>query len=257
MPNCSSEPNNDTRSEGTCPSPGLLPTTHWTRVLAGGDASSGTEAKQAFAWLCEAYWQPLYVYLRRKGNDTQRAEDLVQGFFAHLLSRSEHWFSHVDRTQGRFRTYLLGAVDFYVRDEWVRETAIKRGGGKRLFYFDAQDEERHWDLPRHLTPVEAYEKRWALALLDRVMRLLEQEYRDRDKSGCFEMLCPHLLKEAGAETYLDVGRKLGMSEGAVTQEIRRMKERYGRLVRLEIQETVGSPAEVEDELRHLMEVLAL
>jgi DNA-directed RNA polymerase specialized sigma24 family protein len=247
---------NDHSTEGTCPPLGLLPTTHWTQVLAARDASE-TGAREAFAWLCEAYWRPLYVYLRRKGNDIERAEDLVQGFFAHLLSRSEHWFSHVDRTQGRFRTYLLGAVDFYVRDEWVRETAGKRGGGKRFLYIDAQDEECHRGLPRHLTPVEAYEKRWALALLERVMRLLEQEYQERGKSGCFEMLCPHLLKEAGDETYLDVGQKLGMSEGGVTQEIRRMKERYGRLVRSEIQETVGSPAEVEDELRHLMEVLAL
>jgi RNA polymerase sigma-70 factor (ECF subfamily) len=246
---------NDHSTEGTCATPRLLPTTHWTQVLAARDASE-TKAREAFAWLCEAYWRPLYVYLRRKGNDVERTEDLVQGFFAHLLSRSEHWFSHVDRTQGRFRSYLLGAVDFYVRDQWQRETAAKRGGGKRFLYIDAQDEESHWDLPRHLTPVEAYEKRWALALLDRVMRLLEQEYRDRGKSACFEMLCPHLLKEAGAGTYSEVGRKLGMSEGAVAQEIRRMKERYGGLVRSEIQETVGSPAEVEDELRHLMGILA-
>jgi DNA-directed RNA polymerase specialized sigma24 family protein len=244
----------DRATEGTCPASGLLPTTHWTEVLAAKNPSE-TRAREAFAWLCEVYWRPLYVYLRRKGNDSEGAEDLVQGFFTHLLSRSHHWFSQVDRTQGRFRTYLLGAVDFYVRDQWQREMAGRRSGGKRFLFIDAQDEERHWESLRQLSPLEAYEKRWALALLERVMRLLQREYQERGKSACFEMLCPHLLKEAGAETYAEAGRKLGLSEGAVTQEVRRMKERYGRLVRSEIQETVGSPTEVDDELRHLMEIL--
>jgi RNA polymerase sigma-70 factor (ECF subfamily) len=228
--------------------------TRWSRVLAAG-GNSTESARQALEQLCEAYWRPLYGFLRYKGNSHHQAEDLVQGFFAYLLSREENWFGKVQRERGRFRTYLLNALGFYVRDQWKKTQSTTKEGKQLVFSIDAKEEEgQTWDLPDHRSPEQEYERRWALALLDRVFKRMEQEAIQKGKALQFQELCPHILKDAGNETYKDVALKLGMNENSVTQEVHRMKKRYGALLQAEIAETVGDPDEIQAELAHLLEV---
>ncbi len=234
--------------------PAVFATTHWSVVLNAANPGS-TEAGEALERLCRAYWYPLYAFVRRKGHDAVEAQDLTQAFFARLLEKN--YLAQADRARGRFRTFLLSALNHFLADEWDKANRQKRGGGKVVVSFDqAAAEERYQMEPvDELDPAKIYERRWVTTLFDNVFNRLEQEFTAQDKSDHFAHLRDLLTGEKPDNTYAEIGERLGMSESAVKKAVQRMRERYRQLFREEIAQTVGSAAEIEDELRHVSAVI--
>lgn len=232
----------------------VFATTHWTVVLAAGDAGS-PQAEAALEELCRGYWYPLYAYARRAGQGIEAAEDLTQEFFARLLQKD--YLRVADRRRGRFRWFLLTAFKCFLANEWDREKALKRGGGNRPLALDALTAEQRYQL-EPADPLSAdlvFERRWAITLLETARLRLRSEYSATGKGDRFELLEGSMPGERTEKTYAQIGAELGMSEGAVKTEVHRMKRRYAELMREEVARTVAVEAEIDLELRHLIDVL--
>jgi len=229
-------------------------TTHWSVVLTAGRWDT-TLAQVALAKLCRIYWHPLYAYVRRRGYSPHDAEDLTQEFFARLLKRND--VATVGPDRGKFRSYLLGAMNHFLSDEWDKARAQKRGGGKVIHLDTAVAESVYaQDHADALTPERIFDRRWAVTVLEEVHHRLQQEHRREGKAAQFEALRFSLMGERSAVPYAELAGKLGMSEGAVKVAVHRLRQRYRTLLREFIAETVATPDEVEDELRYLMRALA-
>jgi RNA polymerase sigma-70 factor (ECF subfamily) len=189
------------------------------------------------------------------GHRPDEAQDLTQAFFAHLLESES--LSRADPRKGRFRSFLLGALKYFLVNEWQREHRLKRGGGCAVFSLDETDPETRLatEPADELTPEMAYERRWAEAVLAQVLDRLRSEFAAGGQVERFNALKVFLLAGQEPASYAEVAAQLGLSEAAVKSAIYRLRQRYGELIRAEIAHTVASPAEVEDELRHLLTVL--
>lgn len=231
-----------------------FPSTQWSVVLAAGVARS-SEARRALESLCEAYWYPLYAYVRRRGHDFHEAQELTQEFIARLIENRS--IEVADRKRGRFRSFLVASLKHFLANEWDRGRAKKRGGDARVFSFDADDAERRYSLePVHgMTPEVVYERRWALILVERVVEGLRAEAKKARKLKLFEALTPYLMGEAGGRSYADVARELRMSEGAVKTAVHRLRRRFREHLREEIAGTVSDPEDIEDEIRYLISMI--
>ncbi len=234
---------------------GTFATTHWSVVLMAGQ-SSDSQASEALEQLCRTYWYPLYAYVRRRGHGHEEAQDLTQGFLLQLLERKS--FARVDRERGRFRSFLLGGLNYFLADEHARANAQKRGGGQPVVSFDALAAEQRYALEPldQLSPDKLFERQWALALLDRVLARLEQEFQEAGKADLFERLRGFLVADVGQETYAAAAAGLGMTGEAVKKAVQRMRHRYYALFREEVSHTLADPAEVDEELRYLCAVMA-
>jgi RNA polymerase sigma-70 factor (ECF subfamily) len=230
--------------------------TRWSLVLAAGHRSS-PDAQRAMASLCEAYWYPLYAYVRRRVPDINQAHDLTQDFFAELLAKN--YVGSATAERGRFRAFLLTALKHFLFKEWDRAKAQKRGGGKVPIPldFESADSRYRIESSRGLTAEEHYDREWAVALLGRIMQRLEDESVESGKSKQFEELKGYLIGEHNGETYADVATRLGMTEAAVKMAAHRLRRRYRELLREEIAETVNTPDEVDDEIHKLFAALQL
>ena len=229
-----------------------FPTTRWTLVVAAGDPQR-KEARSALASLCENYWYPLYAYLRRRGYTADQAQDLTQEFFMRILEG--RYLDRADPEKGRFRSFLLTSLKFFVADEGDRERAHKRGGGVLVPLEFSSGEERYQRETAHdETPERIFERRWALSLLDRVVERLRDEFVHHGRAEHFERLKMFLLGQSDAP-YAALAREMNTSEGALKVAIHRLRKRYRDLFRQEIADTVADPAEVESELRYLAAVL--
>jgi RNA polymerase sigma-70 factor (ECF subfamily) len=236
----------------TLPGSSQFPTTRWTLVVAAGDPQR-KEARSALVTLCENYWYPLYAYLRRRGYPSDQAQDLTQGFFIRVLEG--RYLDRVDPEKGRFRSFLLTSLKFFVSDERDRRGAHKRGGGAVFSLQFVSGEERYQHEPAHdETPERIYERRWALAVLDRVVERLRNEFVQHGRPEHFERLKVFLLGQSDAP-YAALAREMNTSEGALKVAIHRLRKRYRELFRHEIADTVADPAQVESELRFLAAVL--
>lgn len=232
----------------------VFATTHWSVVLAAGQ-STGARASAAVEELCRTYWYPLYAYIRRQGYGVADAQDLTQGFFAHVLSRG--FLKRARPAKGRFRSFILGALKYFMADEWAKLQARKRGGGLTAVFLDAQSAEARY----RLEPVDwmnaerLFERRWATALLDRVLDRLEEEFSTASRKRVFDELRVFLLGEKGSASYAQVAATLQMTEGAVKVAVHRLRARYRELFLEEVGHTVEEPGEINDEVRHLFSVL--
>ena len=229
--------------------------TRWSIVIAaGGGAADSQRAHRALEHLCTAYWYPLYAFVRRQGHSPHDAQDLTQEFFARLLARN--FLGDADPAKGRFRSFLLGALKHFLSDEWDRARAQKRGGGMHLISLDAESAETRYQLePTDESSAEKiYERRWALALLDEVLKRLRDEFTRDGKEHVFEEIKSALT--GGKVPYAEIATRLEVKEGAVRTAIHRMRTRYRDLVRAEIAETVASPSDVDAEMQHLFAALA-
>lgn len=232
---------------------GILPTTHWSVVLA---ASSGDtpQCAAALEQLCRTYWYPLYVYVRRRGYGAEDARDLTQEFFARMLA--QHWVSMADPARGRFRTFVLAALNHFLTNEWRRTQCQKRGGAYQIVSWDAETAEgRYLSEPADsLTPEKIFEHRWAAALLERVLQELREEYVAAGKRDFLEAVKQQLWGERTVPQ-ATLAVRLGMTEGALKVALHRLRRRFRELLRFEVGQTVSSASGIDEELRELMSVL--
>jgi RNA polymerase sigma-70 factor (ECF subfamily) len=233
--------------------PAAFTTTHWSVVLeAQGESPAAQEALEK---LCRTYWRPVYSFVRRQGLGPEEAEDVTQGFFAQLLERKR--LSVVRKEKGRLRSFLLGALKYFMADERRRATAIKRGRGQRLIPLEELRADERIDM-EPADPVTAemiYERRWALTILEHVLSRLKDEYRAVGNAALFDSLKQLLPDEPGSPSQADIAAQLGMTDNAIRQAFYRFRQRYQSLLREEIAHTVATPGDIEDELRHLIAVL--
>ena len=229
-------------------------TTHWSVVLQAQAESPAAQA--ALEKLCRTYWGPIYAFVRRQGIGISDAEDLTQGFFTQLLERRD--LTAVRREKGRLRSYMLAALKHFMTDDRRRAMAIKRGKGERPIPLEDLGAGEWTDMEPSdlLTADRIYERRWAATVLDRALDLLKEEYTGRGNvAALFDSLAQLLPGEPGAPSRADIARQFGMTENAVAQAFHRFRQRYQTLIRQEIAHTVATPADVDDELRHLIAVL--
>jgi RNA polymerase sigma factor (sigma-70 family) len=237
------------------PSNAPFPTTRWSRVLAAGDHADPA-ARGALAELCEAYWYPLYAFVRRKGNPPEEAADLVQGTFLALLDRDA--LASVAPHRGRFRSFLLAVCTNHLADCRDRDRAAKRGGGRVAVPFDRLAAEgRYASEPASaMTAERFFERRWATSLLEHAMVRVEAESMAAGKGVLMSRLLPTLTGGRGEVPLAAIAAELGMTEGAIKMAASRLRRRYGEILREEIARTLADPGDIEDEVRDLFAALA-
>ena len=246
------------RTENSNSSPGehrgAFATTLWSLVRAAGQGSASA-ARPALEQLCRIYWYPLYAHVRRRGYSREDAEDLTQAFFTRLLTRQS--LRVADSSRGRFRCFLLAGLNHFLANEWNKTRAEKRGGDRAHLSFDTAIGEQLYDREdrRELNPEELYERSWALQFLDHVRARVRLAYAEEGKADRYEALERFLPGEEDPPSYAQAAAQLGVPEGTLKAEVHRLKRRYGELLREEVAHTVAGPGEIDDELRHLIQVL--
>ncbi len=229
-------------------------TTRWSLVVAAGDGKT-PQAREALATRCETYYLPIYAFLRRQGADGERARDLTQGFFSTLIEKN--YLGDARRERGLFRTFLLTTLKHYVANEWDRDHAIKRGGGRVLVPLDVAQAGYDDLVPaaHEETPEKLFDRRWARALLDSSMRRLREEMGRSSGLRRFERLVPYLTGDSET-AYREAAAELGISETAVKVAVHRLRRRFRAILRDEVAQTVGDPSDVDGELSHLVSILS-
>ncbi len=233
----------------------VFATTHWS-VVAAAEGSDAPRAQAALERLCQTYWYPLYIYVRRRGYQPEDAQDLTQEFFARLLKH--HWLAKADRARGRLRSFLLLAMKRFLANEWDKVRAMKRGGGAEVgpLVLDTAEARYSTEPASDTTPELEFERNWARALLDTVLALLREEYVQQGKNVLFDALKPCLIGTGEMQPYAALAAKLELSEGAVKVATHRLRRRYRERLKAEIATTVAGPEEVEAELKHLFSLFA-
>jgi RNA polymerase sigma factor (sigma-70 family) len=227
-------------------------TTHWSIVLTAQGHSS--DANEALEKLCTTYWKPIFSFLRLQGIRPEEAEDLTQGFFVLILERRD--LDTVRKEKGRLRSYLLVSLKHFLADERRRAMAAKRGKGQWLIPLEQLHHERlAVEQGRALTADQIYERRWALTVLEHVLARLRDEYRGSGNMRLFDALKKLLMDDPGRPSQAEIAADLNMTENAVKQAFHRFRRHYQLLLREEIAQTVATPDDIEDELRHLIAVV--
>jgi RNA polymerase sigma-70 factor (ECF subfamily) len=233
----------------------LFPHTRWSQVLAATQRDSA-ESAVALEAVCRAYWQPLCTYVRRCGHSSHDAEDLTQEFFRHLLEK--RWLDSADPDKGRLRTFLIVMLKNFMSNEWRRASAQRRGGGRAHAPLDTAFAETRSaaDQGSSLAPDEAFDRQWALTLLNLTVERLRAEFAAAGKPADFDALKDSLMAARGTIDYVAVATKLGVNEGAARVAAHRLRKRFREIYREEISQTLVDGADVEAELRYLAAVLA-
>jgi DNA-directed RNA polymerase specialized sigma24 family protein len=228
-------------------------TTHWSVVL---EAQGPTPAAQAaLEELCRTYWRPIYSFVRREGIGPEEAKDITQGFFALILERKD--FHSVRQEKGRLRSFLLASLKHFMANERRDAATIKHGGGRMLIPLDgiASDDSDEFHRSDALSADLLYDRRWAFTVLDRVFAHLREESQGSPGAPLLERLNELLSDEPDRPSQAEIAHEFGMTENAVKQAFHRLRQRYRQLLREEVAHTVATPADIEDELRHLIAAL--
>jgi RNA polymerase sigma-70 factor (ECF subfamily) len=231
----------------------IFSTTNWSVVLEAQGQSPA--AQEALEKLCRTYWRPVYSFIRREGTGHEEAEDLTQSFFARLLEHRN--LDAVRKEKGRLRSYLLTSLKHFLVSEHRRAVTLKRGKGEQPVPLEELAAAGLADLEPsdHLSADRVYERRWALTLMEQVLRRLKDEYCTAGNAALFDSLKQLLPDEPGAPSRAEIASQLGMTDNALRQAFHRFRQRYQLLLREEIGHTVAVASDVEDELRHLIAVL--
>ena len=228
--------------------------TSWTNLIAArqGDTVAGEAALEK---LCRSYWYPLYAHVRRRGFDPDLAQDLTQDFFFRIIR--ENYLGSADRTKGKFRSFLLAALDHFLLDQRKRANAQKRGGGQTIISLDDEDPEgRFLNEPAvDMSPEKIFTRQWFLTLYDEVLSQLRDDCVAAGKGAQFDVLKVFLTDDTGFRDYAEPAALLGMSTNAVAVAVHRLREKCRDLMYAEIARTVASPEELESEVRHLLATL--
>ena len=236
--------------------PSVFATTHWSVVLTASDTDSPA-LEQALEQLCRTYWYPLYCFVRRHGHSPSDAEDLTQAFFTHLLERGA--LKRVTREKGRFRSFLLASLKYFLADEWDKGRALKRGGGCALVSLDAEGTEERYqrECSDELTAERLYERRWAMSVLDRAFVRLQEEFAAAGKVALHDEL--RQLQDDNATdgaSYAEVAARLQMPLNTLKSHVHRFRQRYRELLCEEVSHTVAAPTDIAEEVRHLIAVVS-
>ena len=233
--------------------PRAFPHTRWSVVLAAKRTPS-PESAAALEIICQAYWYPLYAYVRRCGQSPHDAQDLTQEFFCRLLAK--RWLDSADREKGRLRSFLIVALKKFMSNEWDRVSAQRRGGGQMHAQFDTTFAESRFAADSHsLAPEETFDRQWALTLISLTTSRLRREFTAAGKPGDYDALKTCLLADRGAIDYAGVAKQLGMNEGAARVAVHRLRKRFREIYREEISQTLAEGADLDAELRHLAAAL--
>ena len=233
--------------------PRVFPNTRWSVVLAARQGAP--ESAAALETICAAYWFPLYAYVRRTGRSAHDAQDLTQAFFCRLLEK--RWLELADREKGRLRTFLVLALKRFLINEWDKESAQCRGGGRAATQIDSAFAESRFAADSHtLAPDEAFDRQWALTLIDLTLKRLRAELTSAGKAVDYGALKGCLLGARGAIDYAALAGQLGVNEGAARVAVHRLRKRFRAIYREEIAQTLADGADLDAELRHLAAALA-
>ena len=221
-------------------------TTHWSVVLAAGGEDSQA-ARTALAVLCEAYWYPLYAYIRRWGATADDAGDLTQAFLTSLLER--RGFTGLSQERGRFRAFLLASLRHFLANDAAKRRSQKRGGGAATVPLESEDSEHRYlvEPVDAETPERLYERRWALMVIDRVLLALRREAEAEGRTAEFDAIKASMLGRDRAGSYAAIADRLGVSEGAVRVAVHRLRRKFQARLKQDIAATVSSPDQVDDE----------
>jgi len=228
----------------------IFATTHWTVVLAAGRRHT-PQSDGALEELCRNYWFPLYAYVRRRGQNKEDAEDLVQAFFARFLEKN--YLAGLSAERGRFRAFLLASLKHFLINEWKKSRRQKRGGGEKILSLDWQTADTKFQVAatNEPSPDKAFDREWALALLAKVIERLCAQCAADGKARLFDQLKIFLTAGKGALSHADAAKKLGMDEAAVRVAVHRLRKHYRVLLRDEIAQTLADAADVDEEMRAL------
>jgi RNA polymerase sigma factor (sigma-70 family) len=228
----------------------IFATTHWTVVLAAGRRHTA-QSDRALEELCHTYWFPLYAYIRRRGYSKEDAEDLTQAFFARFLEKN--YLEGLSAERGRFRAFLLASLKHFLINEWKKSQRLKRGGGETVLSLDWQTADTQFQVASNTepSPDKAFDREWAVALLEKVIERLAAECEVEGRAKQFKELKIFLTAGKGALSHSDAAQRLNMDESAVRVAVHRLRKRYRQLLRDEIANTLSNPAEVDEEMRTL------
>lgn len=239
----------------------MFATTRWSLVIGGVDSEGDEQkAQEALAELCRIYWRPIFSYVCRRGYSTEDAQDITQDFFVMILE--SNWLRQADRNRGRFRSLLLKSLQNFLYNRADRNRTLKRGGGLQFISWDAWIAEapsqfsistRAFDA---LAPERLFDLRWAATVVEQALRRLREECEGKGRLRLFEALRDHLTAERADISYLQLAASLGVTEAVVAKQLHNLRQRYRRLLRDEVAQTVENPADVDDEIRHLCAELA-
>lgn len=236
--------------------PASFQTTHWSLVLLAAERGT-SDAEAAIAQLCAGYWQPVYGFLRRSGESVHAAQDLTQEFFCRLLAKN--YLQAADPQRGRFRSFLLAAVKHFLANERKAARTQKRGGGQQLLSLDFQKAETAYqsEPADQRTPEQLFEQQWAVLLLERVLQRLEEQNSTPEKRAAWPLYRSALIPGSDALSHAEIASKLRTTEAAVKMTVHRLRKRYRELLRDEIAQTVAEPAEIEQEMRDLLQLISV
>ncbi|HEV2319205.1 MAG TPA: sigma-70 family RNA polymerase sigma factor [Verrucomicrobiae bacterium] len=242
-------------SHTAVPRRSLFVTTQWSTVLKAGH-NNGTHAQDALERLCRTYWYPVYACIRRRGHSPEDAQDLTQSFFLRFLE--QHSLANANPRLGRFRSFLVGALNHFLIDEWKKARTQRRGGGRQILSLDWAAAEGRFDLEPadKVSPDKAFDRNWATALLEEVLKQLEEEYRHDGKLEMFHALKETLTAVRESQPYASLAKRLNTGEGAVRVAVHRLRKRYRALLESEIANTVTSADEVKQEMAYLFRAMA-
>lgn len=229
-----------------------FPTTQWSLVFRAGK-TSGDEAPEALERLCRRYWYPLYAFVRRSGRTHHEAQDGTQGFLAHLLAAGG--LARAVPSRGRFRTFLIAALRNYLTDDWHRSHALKRGGSEPtppLAFQSADERFTHEFRDTGLTPEQAFDRCWALSIVESALDDLRAEYAASGRNAVFEQLSRHVWPAADAGESTEAPSPVPLANGALRVAAHRFRRRLGDRIHAHVAATVVNPADLADELRYLL-----
>jgi RNA polymerase sigma factor (sigma-70 family) len=230
-------------------------TTHWTVVMQSVKSDASVSAQEAMAEFCESYWPPLYTFVRRRGYSPSDAQDLVQGFFEHLLSHNT--LSRADRDKGRLRTFLLGSLQNFLANEYDRTQALKRGGASRIVSMSdgVAAEEAALVTMSQLDETGCYDQAWVATLVSRAWERLQEEYEADGKTMLLQELKPFLFGGRAMPDQEEIAARLKIPFATLRTILRRLRHRYRESLRQEVARTVAAPSQVDEELQYLQRLL--
>jgi RNA polymerase sigma-70 factor (ECF subfamily) len=240
--------------------PSGFSTTRWSLIATGASLDPDEEeARHALAELCRTYWRPIFSFVCSRGYSPEDAQDLTQDFFAMILR--SNLLGQADRRRGRFRSLLVKTLDNFLNDSVDWKNASKRGGKMKAVSWDEWMEEAASALSisaqavRSLPSDQLFDLRWAATVAEQALGRLSEECEAHGRIRLFDVLSGFLTTERNEISYAQIGATLGVGEAVVKHQLHNLRRRYRLLLREEVARTVGSSAEIDDEIRYLCAAL--